>query len=149
MVYHGIDSTESSPEKRVMSKPHKEGTNGQFNDEFDSNAFEKCRKRHYIPRKVNCDEWTTNVGAGVTADGAMPNVANLPSSCDDEFFGDYIVTTRDVSMVRNAAANSLTALVNKATFDQEIDISEENCLKVCYSSVIPPFRNRFHDGRVI
>lgn len=133
MVYHGttIDSPETSPEKRVMSKPHKQGTNGQFNDEFDSNAFEKCRKRHYIPRKVNCDEWTSNTGTGVvTADGAMPNVANLPSSCDDEFFGDYIVTTRDVSMVRNAAANSLTALTARATFDQEIDISEENCLKV-------------------
>lgn len=134
MVYHDtvIDSPETSPEERVMSKPHKQGTNGQFNDEFDSNAFEKCRKMHYIPRKVNCDEWTSNAGTGgVTAmtDGAMPNVANLPSSCDDEFFGDYIVTTRDVSMVRNAAANSLTALTARATFDQEIDISEDNCLK--------------------
>jgi len=102
-----------------MSKPHGDGTNGQYNDEYDENAFEKMRTRHFVPRKINYDEWE-----------ATPNIANLPSSCDDEMFDDYIVTTVDLSMVRNAAANALSALVSQ-TFDSSVTVTEENCLKVC------------------
>ena len=102
-----------------MSKPHTSGTNGQFNDEYDMNAFEKMRKKHYIPRKINYDEWEDH----------RPNIANLPSSCDDEMFDDYIVTTVDVGMVKNAAANALKILQSK-TIDVDIDVTEENCLRV-------------------
>lgn len=101
-----------------MSKPHTSGTNGQFNDEYDMNAFEKMRKKHYIPRKINYDEWEDH----------RPNIANLPSSCDDEMFDDYIVTTVDVGMVKNAAANALKILQSK-TIDVDIDVTEENCLR--------------------
>ena len=85
-----------------MSKPHNSGTNGQYNDEYDKIAFEKTRKRHYIPRKINYDLWTST-----------PNIANIPPSCDDEMYDDLIVTTVDLTMVRNAAANALTALVSQ------------------------------------
>jgi hypothetical protein len=101
-----------------MTKPHRDGTNGQYNDEYDENAFEKMGARHFVPRKINYDEWE-----------ATPNIANLPPSCDDEMFDDYIVTTVDLTMVRNAAANALSALVSK-TFDSDVQVTEENCLKV-------------------
>lgn len=107
------------PPTDKMSKPHKSGTNGQFNDEYDTNAFEKMRKKHYIPRKINYDEWEDH----------RPNIASLPSSCDDEMFDDYIVTTVDVGMVKNAAANALKILQSK-TIDVDIDVTEENCLRV-------------------
>eukprot|EP00557_Chaetoceros_sp_GSL56_P010798 CAMPEP_0176480884 /NCGR_PEP_ID=MMETSP0200_2-20121128/2518_1 /TAXON_ID=947934 /ORGANISM="Chaetoceros sp., Strain GSL56" /LENGTH=529 /DNA_ID=CAMNT_0017877039 /DNA_START=413 /DNA_END=2002 /DNA_ORIENTATION=+ len=100
-----------------MTKPHRDGTNGQYNDEYDENAFEKMRSKHCVPRKINYDEWE-----------ATPNIANLPSSCDDEMFDDYIVTTVDLTMVRNAAANALSALVSK-TYDSSVDVTEDNCLK--------------------
>lgn len=100
-----------------MTKPHRDGTNGQYNDEYDENAFEKMGARHFVARKINYDEWE-----------ATPNIANLPPSCDDEIFDDYIVTTVDLTMVRNAAANALTALVSK-TFDSDVQVTEENCLK--------------------
>lgn len=100
-----------------MTKPHRDGTNGQYNDEYDENAFEKMRTKHCVPRKINYDEWE-----------ATPNIANLPSSCDDEMFDDYIVTTVDLTMVRNAAANALSALVSK-TYDSSVDVTEDNCLK--------------------
>lgn len=110
-----VQADRTSPE---MTKPHRDGTNGQYNDEYDENAFEKMGTKHFVPRKINYDEWE-----------ATPNIANLPSSCDDEMFDDYIVTTVDLSMVRNAAANALSALVSQ-TFDSNVDVTEDNCLKV-------------------
>jgi hypothetical protein len=103
-----------------MSKPHNSGTNGQYNDEYDKIAFEKTRKRHYIPRKINYDLWTST-----------PNIANIPASCDDEMYDDLIVTTVDLTMVRNAAANALTALVSQTmSIDSSTQVTEDNCLKV-------------------
>lgn len=102
-----------------LSKPHRSGTNGQFNDEYDDHAFQKTKKKHYIPRKVNYDEWE-----------ATPNIANLPSSCDDEMYDDYIVTTVDMSMVRNAAANALAALTDLSIEPMpSVDVDESNCLR--------------------
>jgi hypothetical protein len=74
-----VQADRTSPD---MVKPHRDGTNGQYNDEYDENAFEKMGTKHFVPRKINYDEWE-----------ATPNIANLPSSCDDEMFDDYIVTT--------------------------------------------------------
>ena len=103
-----------------MSKPHKTGTNGQYNDEYDKIAFEKTRKKHYIPRKVNYDNWEST-----------PNVANIPASCDDEIYDDFVVTTVDLSMIRNAPANALTALVSQTmSFDSGVTVTEDNCLRV-------------------
>jgi hypothetical protein len=105
--------------KNKMSKPFLGGTNGgQFNDEYDMNAFEKTKRKHYIPRKVNYDTWE-----------ATPNIANLPSSCDDEMFDDYIITTVDLNMVKNAAANSLSALVSQV-YDSKTEVTDANCLRV-------------------
>lgn len=102
-----------------MSKPHKTGTNGQYNDEYDKIAFEKTRKKHYIPRKVNYDHWEST-----------PNVANIPASCDDEIYDDFVVTTVDLSMIRNAPANALTALVSQTmSFDSGVTVTEDNCLR--------------------
>lgn len=102
-----------------MSKPHNSGTNGQYNDEYDKIAFEKTRKRHYIPRKINYDLWTST-----------PNIANIPASCDDEMYDDLIVTTVDLTMVRNAAANALSALVSQTmSIDSSTEVTEDNCLK--------------------
>lgn len=105
-----------SPEDK-LSKPYLEGTSGQFNDEYDLNAFEKTKKKHYIPRKINYDTWE-----------ATPNIANLPSSCDDEMFDDYIITTVDLNMVKNAAANALSALVSQVV-DSKTEVTTANCLR--------------------
>lgn len=111
-----------SPNDKI-SKPSREITNGQFNDEYDNFAFEKTRKKHYIPRKINYDEWTS-----------IPNAANLPSSCDDEMYDDYIFTTVDLSMVKNAAANALSVLTSTSIV-REVCVNDLNCLRVrtfCY-----------------
>jgi len=105
-----------SPEDK-LSKPYLEGTSGQFNDEYDLNAFEKTKKKHYIPRKINYDTWE-----------ATPNIANLPSSCDDEMFDDYIITTVDLNMVKNAAANALSALVSQVV-DSKTEVTTANFLR--------------------
>lgn len=102
-----------------MASPHRTGTNGQFNDEYDNRAFEKTKKRHFVPVRVAVDGWHST-----------PNVANLPSSCDDEMYDDNIFTTVDYSMVKNAAFNSLVALVKTTTFDSpSVTVSEENCVR--------------------
>jgi len=95
------------------------GTNGQFNDEYDMNAFEKTKKKHYIPRKIDYDKWDTTT----------PNLALLPSSCDDEMYDDYIITTVDLNMVRNAAANALSALVSQAFDSKKVVVTKANCLR--------------------
>jgi len=100
-----------------LSKPS--GINGQFNDEYDANAFEKTKKKHYIPRKINYDEWETT-----------PNLAILPSSCDDEMYDDFIITTVDLNMVRNAAANALSALVSQTFDTRKVVVTKANCLRV-------------------
>ncbi len=125
MVLEVKENLSVSPtQTKIMSKPHKAGTNGQFNDEYDQNVFEKMRKKHYIPRKVNYDNLTNG-------DAGRINIANLPESCDDEMFDDYILTTRDLSTVRNAAHNALQALTSyDCVNDEEADITEENCLRV-------------------
>ena len=112
-----------SPEDK-LSKPYLEGTSGQFNDEYDLNAFEKTKKKHYIPRKINYDTWE-----------ATPNIANLPSSCDDEMFDDYIITTVDLNMVKNAAANALSALVSQVV-DSKTEVTTANCLRVSFTIFI-------------
>jgi len=102
------------------------GTNGQFNDEYDMNAFEKTKKKHYIPRKIDYDKWDTTT----------PNLALLPSSCDDEMYDDYIITTVDLNMVRNAAANALSALVSQAFDSKKVVVTKANCLRVsCFDAL--------------
>lgn len=100
-----------------LSKPNRSGICGQFNDEYDHTAFEKTRKKHYVSRSVNRNTWNS-----------MPNVANLPSSCDDEMYDDYIFTTNDKTMVRNASANALVALT-VSTFDECVVVNEQNCIR--------------------
>ena len=101
-----------------MSKPHCAGTSGQYNDEYDDRAHEKMRSKHYIPHKKHI-AWSST-----------PFVSNLPGSCDDEFFEEYnVCTSVDLSMVRNASANALFALTSK-TFDEVVEVTEENCLRV-------------------
>lgn len=99
-----------------MSKPHRGGTSGQYNDEYNEIAHEKMRSKHYIPRQKH------------VAWNSTPIVNNLPSSCDDEFYGDLIFTSVDLSMVRNASANALVALTTR-TFDEVVEVTEENCLR--------------------
>lgn len=60
---------------------------------------------------------------------SIPNAANLPSSCDDESYDDYIFTTVDLSMVKNAAANALSALTS-ISIDREVQVTQVNCLRV-------------------
>lgn len=101
-----------------MSKPHRTGTSGQYNDEYNDIAHEKMSSKHYIPRQQH------------VAWGSTPIVNNLPGSCDDEFFDDYnVFTSVDLSMVRNASANALVALTSR-TFDEVVEVTEENCLRV-------------------
>jgi len=80
----------------------------------------KTRKKHYIPRKVNYDLWEN---------APSRNVANLPASCDDEMYDDFILTTVDLSTVRNAAANSLMALDSQTFLCSEAEVTKENCLR--------------------
>jgi hypothetical protein len=118
-----LNSPVSSPIVK-MSKPHREGTSGQYNDEYDDNAHQKMRARHYIPHKK------------AIAWNSTPRVHNIPGSCDDEFFDEYhIFTSVDLSMVRNAAANALDALACK-TFDEVVEVSEDNCLRVSANYVL-------------
>ncbi len=106
--------------KDKMSKPHRTGTSGQYNDEYNDIAHEKMRSKHYVPREKPV-AWRTT-----------PLINNLPGSCDDEYFDEYnIFTSVDLSMVRNASANALVALTSR-TFDEEVDVTEENCLRVGY-----------------
>lgn len=100
-----------------MSRPHRDnGTNGQFNDEYDDDANQKMSKRHYIMPKRHVSWQTT------------PIVNNLPGSVDDEFFDDHIFTQVDLSMIRNASANALVALGTR-TFDAEAEITTANCVR--------------------
>lgn len=101
-----------------MSKPHRDGTSGQYNDEYNDIAHEKMSSKHYIPRSKDHVAWKST-----------PIVNNLPGSCDDEFFDDFnVFTSVDLSMVRNASANALVALASR-TFDEEVDVTDENCLR--------------------
>lgn len=102
---------------KKMSKPDKVTTSGQYNDEYDDDAHEKMRSKHYVSPKGAHVAWKTT-----------PIIHNLPGSCDDEYFEDYIFTTVDLSMVRNASANALSALASK-TFDEEVHVTDENCLR--------------------
>lgn len=119
--YYNNNEIHATVVQSNMSKPHTEGTNGQYNDEYDKIAFEKTRKKHYIPRKVNYDLWEN---------APSRNVANLPASCDDEMYDDCILTTVDLSTVRNAAANSLMALDSQSFLCSEAEVTKENCLRV-------------------
>lgn len=100
-----------------MSKPHGEELSGQYHDEYNDEAHEKMRSKHYIPHKQPVAWYST------------PVIHNLPASCDDEFYDDYVFTSVDLSMIRNASANALVALASK-TFDEVAEVTEENCLRV-------------------
>ena len=102
-----------------MSRPnHITGTSGQYNDEFNDEAHQKTG----IPG-------TRRIQRHV-AWNSVPIVHNLPGSVDDEFFDDHGIVTRvDLSMVRNASANSLKALVSKEN-DSEVEVTADNCIRV-------------------
>jgi len=91
-------------------------TNGQYNDEYDDDAHEKMNQRHVTKHE------------GHVAWKSTPIIHNLPGSCDDEFYDDYVFTAVDISMVRNASHNALEALISKE-IDSEIEITNENCVK--------------------
>lgn len=56
-------------------------------------------------------------------------MSNLPGSCDDEYFDEYnVLTSVDLSMVRNASANALVALTSRSC-DDVMPVNEENCLR--------------------
>jgi len=93
-----------------------QGTNGQYNDEYDDNAHEKMSKKHATQYSHHA-AWRST-----------PSIANLPGSCDDEFSDDHVYTAVDMSMIRNASSNALTALVQKE-IDSEVDVTDENCLR--------------------
>jgi len=98
-----------------MGPPHStNGTSGQYNDEYDDNAHQKMQSGRVINHHV---QWNST-----------PIIQNLPSSIDDEFLDDGIVTTVDVSMIRNASANALSALVSKEN-DFEVEVTVDNCLR--------------------
>ena len=127
-----LASIKNETDSRIMEKmasPHRQGTNGQFNDEYDINAFQKMRKKHFVPRKINCDAWHST-----------PNVDNLPASCDDEMYEDHIFTSVDYSMVQNASENALIAMVKSVTYDEPMEeylITEENCVRVSFNTRYP------------
>ena len=105
--------------QHFMSRPNLiTGTSGQYNDEFNDEAHQKTGfpGTRRIQRHV---AWNS-----------VPIVHNLPGSVDDEFFDDHgIVTKVDVSMVRNASANALKALVLKEN-DSQVEVTVDNCIKV-------------------
>mmetsp|Transcript_15883 Transcript_15883/g.19384 ORF Transcript_15883/g.19384 Transcript_15883/m.19384 type:complete len:543 (+) Transcript_15883:240-1868(+) len=115
---HSLNMVLNSPVNKNMSKPHRNGSiSGQYNDEYDEDAHEKMKRKHYVPHKQHI-AWKTT-----------PILDNLPGSCDDEFFDDiHVTTTVDLSMIRNAAANALSALASK-TFDETVEVTEDNCLR--------------------
>jgi len=107
----------SSPYRNGFRKTgYASGTNGQYNDEYDDNAHEKMSVKHFTPQPHHV-AWKST-----------PSVKNLPGSCDDEFSDDHVFTTVDLSMIRNASLNALTALERKK-FDSEVDVTENNCLR--------------------
>eukprot|EP00560_Eucampia_antarctica_P008962 CAMPEP_0197825268 /NCGR_PEP_ID=MMETSP1437-20131217/2373_1 /TAXON_ID=49252 ORGANISM="Eucampia antarctica, Strain CCMP1452" /NCGR_SAMPLE_ID=MMETSP1437 /ASSEMBLY_ACC=CAM_ASM_001096 /LENGTH=546 /DNA_ID=CAMNT_0043425197 /DNA_START=46 /DNA_END=1686 /DNA_ORIENTATION=+ len=59
---------------------------------------------------------------------SMPNILRMPCSIDDEFDDYGIVTTVDLSMIRNAAANALDALIHKKK-NTASTVTKENCLR--------------------
>lgn len=69
----------SSPVDK-MSKPHRGGTSGQYNDEYNDIAHEKMRSEHYVPHKKH------------TGWNSTPMIHNLPGSCDDEFLMNTMST---------------------------------------------------------
>jgi len=94
------------------------GTSGQYNDEYDDNAHEKMSIKHMPQQVYRPLGWRST-----------PIVMNIPGSCDDEFFDEYICTSVDLSMIRNAAANALDALTIQK-IDAEVDVSDDNCLRL-------------------
>ena len=103
-------------------EPHNNitGTNGQFYDEYDDISFEKLNDAHNNtpPKQPN---WSTT-----------PDVQKLPSSCLDEFDDEGVFTTVGLSMIRNAAYNSLVALKSieyDTKNEQKVQVTEENCIR--------------------
>jgi hypothetical protein len=69
-----------------------------------------------------------------------PDLNSLPSSVSDEYVDDFrIITTVDLSMVRNAAANSLAALSARKS-DPNVPVTAENCIKVHVSMLFISYR---------
>jgi len=106
-----------------MSRPFMSSSNpnnGQYNDELDRIAHQKMTSKPSEKGYNRMVHWTSTL-----------DVDNLPASISDEFLDDTyrIITTVDVSMVRNAAANSLVALTLRQT-DLDIPITQENCIKL-------------------
>ena len=125
-----VNSPLSSTDK--MSKPQRQEMIGQYNDEYNDEAHEKMRSKHYIPRKRPI-AWRTT-----------PILSNLPGSCDDEFFDEYhVFTSVDLGMIRNASANALVALSSK-TFDEVAVVTEENCIRVSLMPTIEIVSKLFH-----
>ena len=92
---------------------------GQYNDELDRIAHQKMTSKPAEKGYDRMVHWATT-----------PDLDNLPSSVADEFLDAYrIITTVDLSMVRNAAANSLAALAARKS-DFNVPVTLDNCVKV-------------------
>ncbi len=61
-----------------------------------------------------------------------PSIKSLPGSIDDEFDDNGVMTTVDLSMINNAYANALEALLAKSQ-DAEVPVTEDNCLQVSWN----------------
>lgn len=59
---------------------------------------------------------------------SMPTIERLPDSINDMFDDLDIVTTVDLSMICNAAANALEALIAKKK-DAVVPVTEKNCIR--------------------
>jgi len=108
----------SFPYNMGVDSSHLSGTSGQYNDEYDDNAHEKMSIKHVTQQVYRPANWRST-----------PIVTNIPGSCDDEFFDEYVCTAVDLSMIRNAAANALDALSVKE-FRAEVDVTHDNCLRL-------------------
>ena len=67
-----------------------------------------------------------------------PSIKSLPGSIDDEFDDNGILTTVDLSMINNAYANALEALLAKSK-DAEVAVTEDNCLQVSHNEYMYTF----------
>ena len=68
---------------------------------------------------------------------SAPAIHALPSSVDDELDDYGIVTTVDLSLIRNASANALKALVavERDRHKDPVPVTKENCLRVRENSL--------------
>jgi len=112
----------------IMSQPHiSHGTNGQYNDEYIEEAHQKMKVDGLDVSATSFDR-RLPISNPVVSWRSTPFVNNIPASCDDEFHGEGICTSVDLSMVRNASENALKALCSKE-FDEQVEVTVDNCVR--------------------